>query len=147
MKKPLCIIATILLLGCQANTEQNVTKKIDCNKKIILSSHFTEIPLPENTCPLMQANTNATTEQKFTIPLSYKDAITEIKALLQENRYTVSEHPETTISTQKTWSAQVQAETQTQTIYTFIISNQNPVSFEVTNENAFLTIQEHTSGG
>lgn len=145
MKKILIIISAFFLISC-GETEETKPIAQTCDKRIIVSSHFADFPLPENTCPFAQATNSTTIEQKFTLALRYKDAIQTVTTTLTNAGYTVQAQPETTIGTQKTWSAQVQQTTASQNIYTVTITNQNPATLETSTEKTFLKIQEQNLG-
>ena len=146
MKKIFIILSAVFLLSCSETVQPAITVET-CDKKTIVSSHFADLPLPENTCPFAQATNGTTIEQKFTIVLPYKDATAAVTTKLTNAGYTIQEQPETTIGTQKTWSAQVQKNSASQNIYTLTITNQNPTTLEKTTGTAFLTIQEQNLGG
>lgn len=140
------LTAFFILTGCTNSTTETTAALPPCTTNINISSHFTDIPLPDGTCPFAQPTKDTTTKQIFSLPLPYRETIKLVQTTIKDTTWILQEQPETTISTQKMWTAHLQKDKDTQNSYLLTITNQNQTSFEVTAEETFLVLEELTFG-
>lgn len=147
MRSTKIILAIALILtGCTNGATRKTATLPPCTTEITVSSHFTDIPLPEGTCPFSEPIKRTTTKQIFTLPLPYRETIQQVQTTIEDTTWILQEQPETTIGTQKMWTAHLQKNKDAQNSYLLTITNQNQTSFEVTAEETFLILEELTFG-